>query len=89
MEHTHSNRSLKRKESSSSKGSENFKVAVRVRPLIVHEMKDNVNQVSRRCHCGELASDGVHEVHAYSIPLLHVTYTNAQSVWMWMMNIRQ
>ena len=63
MERTHSSRSLKRKESSSSKGGENFKVAVRVRPLIVHEMKDNVNQVSRRCHCSELASDLVHEVH--------------------------
>ena len=46
MERTHSSRSVKRKESSSSKGGENFKVAVRVRPLIVHEMKDNVNQVS-------------------------------------------
>lgn len=46
MERTHSSRSVKRKEFSSSKGGENFKVAVRVRPLIVHEMKDNVNQVS-------------------------------------------
>jgi len=48
MDRTNSRAALRRKDSSSGKGGENFKVAVRTRPLIDREMKGSTNLVGGR-----------------------------------------
>ena len=69
----------RRKESTSSRGSggENFRVAVRVRPLIERELKSGAPQVSLRLQGREAVGDAVSKL----LYLQHMHDQSVECIW--------